>query len=123
MQTLSASGIRYLIAMHSLSNESGVRCVDIAQTLHVSKPSVHRMMITLSNKAFVQREKYGTVFLTEKGLQLATRYTSYYIIIFQFFNRKLAVPREDSRNAAFALFVGITEEHIESMCKIMKAAF
>lgn len=123
MQTLSASSIRYLIAMHSLSSESGIRCVDIAQALHVTKPSVHRMMEILSDKALVQKKKYGMVFLTEDGRELAVRYSVYYDIIFRFFHRKFALPQEDSRNAAFALLAGISEEHIKDMCKIMKAAF
>jgi len=120
MQTLSASSIRYLITMQSLGNESGMRCVDIAGALNVTKPSVHRMMETLSDKALVQKVKYGMVFLTEEGRELAVRYTAYYDIIFRFFCRKLALPPDDSRNAAFALLAGISDECVGSMCEIMR---
>ena len=120
MQTLSATSIRYLIVMHSLSSKSGMRCVDIAGALHVTKPSVHRMMETLSDKALVQKEKYGMVFLTGNGRELAVRYSAYYEVIFQFLCGELALPREDAGNAAFALLAGISDEHIGRMCKIMQ---
>ncbi|OCN03012.1 metal-dependent transcriptional regulator [Caproicibacter fermentans] len=120
MQTLSASSIRYLITMHSLSGERGMRCVDIARALHVTKPSVYRMMEALSDKALVQKEKYGMVFLTENGRELAVRYSAYYEIIFRFLCREFALPPEDAGNAVFALLAGISDERIGSMCEIMR---
>lgn len=120
MQTLSASSIRYLITMHSLSGENGMRCVDIAGALNVTKPSVHRMMETLSEKALVQKVKYGMVFFTEEGCKRAARYAVYYDIIFRFLCRKFALPPNDAKNAACALLAGISDERIGSMCEIMR---
>ena len=120
MQTLSASAIRYLLAMYSLGSEGGIRCVVIAQALHVTKPSVHRMMETLSGKAFVRKAKYGMVFLTKEGGELAVRYAGYYDVIFRFLCQGLALPPEDSGNAAFALLAGISDERIGGMCEILR---
>ncbi|NCC61618.1 MAG: winged helix-turn-helix transcriptional regulator [Verrucomicrobiae bacterium] len=64
MQTLSASSIRYLIALNALDKECGIRCVDIAEKLGLTKPSVHRMMETLCDRALVKKVKYGMLFLT-----------------------------------------------------------
>ena len=97
-----------------------MRCVDIAQALHVAKPSVHRMMETLSDKALVQKEKYGMVLLTENGRELAMRYSAYYEIIYRFFCEEFALPREDAVNAVFALLTKISDERIGSMCEIMR---
>ena len=42
---LTASNIRYLLAMKELEKScQGLRCVDIAATLGLSKPSVHNML-------------------------------------------------------------------------------
>ncbi len=120
MQTLSAPSIRYLIALNALDKECGIRCVDIAEKLGLTKPSVHRMMVTLSDRALVQKAKYGMVFLTEKGRELGSRYATYYDIIFRFLSQKLALPPEDSTNAAFALLAGISDERIGNMCVIMQ---
>ena len=120
MQTLSVSSIRYLIAMPSLDDEKGMQCIDIAEALNVTKPSVHGMIETLCNKALVQKVKYGLVFFTEEGRELAARYVAYYDIILHFLSRKLALSLEDSKNAAFLLLAGIPEEGVVNMCEIMR---
>lgn len=120
MQTLSVSSIRYLIAMYSLDNEKGMQCVNIAEALNVTKPSVHEMIETLCNKALAQKVKYGMVFFTEEGRELAARYVAYYDIILHFLSRKLALSLEDSKNAALSLLAGISEEGVIHMCEIMR---
>ncbi len=119
-QTLSASSIRYLITMNALDKACGIRCVDIAEKLGLTKPSVHRMMETLSDRALVKKVRYGMVFLTEEGRELAARYAVYYDTVCRFLSQKLALPPEDSRNAALALLAGISDERIENMCEIMR---
>jgi len=116
MQTLSASNIRYLIAMHSLDSKDGMRCVDIAESLNVTKPSVHRMVEILDGIGFVQQTKFGMIFLTKKGRELAARYAAYYDIICRFLCQKLGLSQDESKTAAIALLAGIPDEHIESMC-------
>lgn len=120
MQTLSASIIRYLIALNALDKKCGIRCVDIAERLGLTKPSVHRMMEALSDRALVQKVKYGMVFLTEEGRELSVRYAAYYDTICGFLVQRLALPSEDSGNAAIALLAGISEEHIAGMCARMR---
>ncbi len=66
MQALSASSIQYLIAMHLLNNNIGMRCTDIAETPNVTKLSMHRMVEILCNIGFVQWERYGSVSYGER---------------------------------------------------------
>lgn len=119
-QALSAPSIRYLITLNALDKEGGIRCVDIADTLGVTKPSVHRMVGILCSRGLAQKVKYGMVFLTEEGRKLAGRYTAYYDILCRYFRHTFALPSEDNRNAAFALLAGISEAGIENMCEIMQ---
>ena len=63
-KALTASNIRYLLTMIKLDQAGkGVRCVDIATNLGLSKPSVHNMMDTLVQMGFVNRNTYGVAFL------------------------------------------------------------
>jgi Mn-dependent DtxR family transcriptional regulator len=63
---LSAPVIRYLVALNSLNKEGGIWCVDIAEILSLSKPTVHAMIEALAEKGVVEKERYGMVFLTEE---------------------------------------------------------
>lgn len=115
MQTLSAACIRYLIVLNALDRECGVRCVDIAEKLALTKPSVHRMIEALSARDLVKKVKYGTVFLTEDGRRLAARYATCFDIVFRFLSQRLSLPPEHAQNAAFALLAEIPNDQIGEM--------
>lgn len=119
-QTLSASNIRYLIALNALDSEDGIRCIDIAEELSLTKPSVHRMMETFCDRSLVKKAKYGMVFLTEEGREFAERYAAYYDIVCRFFCRKLALPPDDAKSAACALLAGVSGEGLDNMCEKMR---
>lgn len=72
---LSASHIRYLIKLYQLSSDGvGVKNVDLAKALGVSKPSVHNMLKYLSETEHVEQRSYGLAHLTEKGREVAGKY-------------------------------------------------
>lgn len=78
-KNLTASNIRYLLTMKELDKEgSGVRCVDIASTLKLSKPSVHNMLDTFVEMGFIRKAAYGIAIFTELGNETALRYDRYY---------------------------------------------
>ncbi|PKM71830.1 MAG: hypothetical protein CVU91_11785 [Firmicutes bacterium HGW-Firmicutes-16] len=120
MQTLSAAGIRYLIVLNDLDGECGIRSIDIAEKLALTKPSVHRMIEALSGRALVNKVKYGTVFLTDEGRRIAIRYASYFDVVFFFLSQKLSLTPEDAKNAAVALLAEIPDERIGDMCEKMQ---
>lgn len=76
--SLTASNIRYLLAVQALDTGNGVRCVDLAAALNHSRPSVHNMMDTLSEMALVQRNAGGVITLSDQGRALAAQYSRYY---------------------------------------------
>lgn len=47
--------------------------VDIAKELGVSKPSVSKAMKLLKDKELINKESYGTITLTPKGMSLANK--------------------------------------------------
>ena len=118
--TLTTSNIRYLIALNALDREAGIRCVDIAAALKLSKPSVHEMMKALHKKGLVDMAQRGMVFLTQEGRALAQQYAAYSDVACSFLRRGLALSPADSVNAACALLAEISGEGIERMCEKMQ---
>lgn len=63
----------YLEAILVLSKGGGVRSVDIASMLGVSKPSVSHAMKLLREDGYIAMDRYGTVTLMDKGSEIAHR--------------------------------------------------
>ncbi|HJB29226.1 MAG TPA: metal-dependent transcriptional regulator [Candidatus Blautia faecavium] len=64
----------YLEAILILSKQGpGVRSVDIASMLEVSKPSVSHAMKLLREDGYIAMDRYGTVTLLDKGAEIANR--------------------------------------------------
>ena len=62
----------YLEAILVLSKQGdGVRSIDIATMLGVSKPSVSHAMKLLREDGYIAMDRYGTVTLLEKGNEIA----------------------------------------------------
>ena len=72
---LTPSAIKYLLTLLELcQKDAGARCMDIAEQLRVTKPSVHSMIENLCAAGLAEKKKYGTVFLTPEGRMQAERY-------------------------------------------------
>lgn len=73
-RTLSDSKKKYLAKMIELDpTGKGLRSINIAKELHVTRPSVHAMLNRLSDDGFLIKEHYGIVFLTPKGLEVGKK--------------------------------------------------
>ena len=78
-QALSASNIKYLLALRSLCGPSNeIRCVSVADALGISKASVHAMMNALKEKNLIEKNHYGMVHFTPEGRSLADQYAACY---------------------------------------------
>lgn len=115
---LTPANIRYLVVIGNLDkNCGGVRCVEIADVLGVSKPSVHTMMKTLEGMNLVNKSRYGMVFLTSEGSAIAEICREYYDIIFQHFQKDLQFESSLAKSATYALIAEIPLDKIKIMCK------
>ncbi|MBW2989319.1 metal-dependent transcriptional regulator [Candidatus Woesearchaeota archaeon] len=68
----------YLIAMYSIyekekEHSKGIRSVDIAKELKISKPSVSEMLKKMAEEGFIRFEPYSNIFFKKKGLKEAKR--------------------------------------------------
>lgn len=102
---LTASHVRYLLALKRLNCANGIKGSDIAAELNLSKPSVHNMMDTFLFMEYIEKEHGGQVFLTEYGLQRAAFFEEQYNII----KHKLFSAKETDESVDRAIYAMIAE--------------
>lgn len=69
---LTSSMEDYLEAVFMLQKQKGyVRCVDVAEHLSVTKPSVSRAVKELTKMKYLVKKADGTLSLTEQGQNIA----------------------------------------------------
>jgi DtxR family Mn-dependent transcriptional regulator len=90
----------YLEMVSFLSDEGKVRVTDIASRLGFSKPSVLTALRLLEEKDLIRHERYSSVFLTEKGRQLATEIRERHVMIKTFLREKLGVSEDNAEKDA-----------------------
>lgn len=72
MEKLTPSRQDYLKALLDLSkNGDPVRSVYVAETVGVSRAGVSKAMEILKHEGYIIKEKYGTILLTQLGMQTA----------------------------------------------------
>ena len=122
VQPLSVANLKYLLVLRELDRDGkGVRCVDVAETLGITKPSVHSMMGTLQQMELVEKPRYGVVRFTPGGRELADRYAECLDITGRHLGGLL--PQEtDVRTVSCALAAQLPLGSLEQMCGKLTAA-
>ena len=110
---LTASNIRYLLAMKELEKSSkGLRCVDIAAALGLSKPSVHNMLDIFIEMGIINKDFYGVASFTEYGNEIALKYSEYYKSLSALL-KQIFPDLNNIENATCALLAEIDENALE----------
>ena len=100
----------YLEAILRLSQKGGgVRSVDIATMLSVSKPSVSHAMKLLREDGYIAMDRYGTVTLLDKGAEFANRIYERHTVLTTMLE-SLGVPSEIARADACKMEHDISDE-------------
>lgn len=108
---LSASHIRYLLVLKKLAaSDLGVRSVELAAELGVSKPSVCNMLCVLAEMKLVDKQPRSIVYLTQAGNQMAKKYSEYYDAVFAILTKYI------SPESVCSLIAGMTEDSLEELC-------
>ena len=111
----------YLEAILILSKKGGgVRSVDIATMLGVSKPSVSHAMKLLREDAYIAMDRYGTVTLLEKGAEIANRIYERHMVLTKMLEG-LGVSNEVARADACKMEQDISNESFEKIKSHLKA--
>ena len=100
----------YLEAILVLSKQGGgVRSIDIATMLGVSKPSVSHAMKLLREDGYIAMDRYGTVTLLDKGTQIAERIYERHTVLSKMLER-LGVSPEVAKEDACKIEHDLSDE-------------
>jgi DtxR family Mn-dependent transcriptional regulator len=111
----------YLKTIFELSDdEQGIRSIDIADALGVSKASVSNMTGILKREGYVDKKKYGTVTLTESGKKLAEKIKRRYELIERYLRHVLGVEAAIATTDACRIEHLISAETVLQMARNLK---
>jgi DtxR family Mn-dependent transcriptional regulator len=114
----------YLRTIYSIYEKQGikkigVRSIDIANSLGVSKPSVSIMIKKLAKKGFLKVEPYSNIFLTKRGLKEAKKLVHKYKVIELFLREILRYDNKKIYKEAHKLEHAFSEESIKRLNKFL----
>ena len=112
---------RYLLSIYRLTQERRfVRCVDISNDLHVTRPSVSKMMKCMMRMELIESDYSDSVRLTPYGSELAERMNRDYDMIEMFFSRILRLSPEDAKEHTFLFLSSYPESTSHRLAETMK---
>jgi len=112
--------IIYLLHEEHKKPEEGVRSVDVAKALGISKPSVSAMVRKLADKGYVTAERYGALFLTKEGLKEGKRITRSYRIIRVFLRDVLMIKNTSVDEEAHRLEHAFSDESLKKIEQLVR---
>ena len=105
----------YLETMYRLEQELGkIRCVDIANSLHVSKPSVNKAVNVLKEQGYLTQETYGSIHLTDSGRELGKKIFDRHKVIMRYLIDILNVSEEVAEEDACKMEHYISDKSFEA---------
>lgn len=90
--------------------EDGVRSVDVAKRLNVSKASVNKAVAALKVQGLVDQSHYGKVILTDQGREVGTAVWYRHRLIRTFLVRELGVDFERADSEACMMEHALSED-------------
>ena len=109
----------YLEAVFVLSQDGPVRVTDLAERLHIAKPSVHAAMHNLKDSGFVIQEHYGHILLTPEGTARAEQIIRKHRVIKHFLETSLKVPPAQAETEACSIEHFLSAETVESLARFI----
>ena len=115
-QKISPSLEDYLETILFLSQKNDiVRVTDVASEMNISKPSVNKAVNILKNQELVSHEHYGSLSLTENGLEIATNVARIHMVLKKFLKDLLNVEEETAEKEACLIEHRISSDTIEKL--------
>ena len=110
----------YLRALYLLKERKNeVKSVDIANYLHISKPSVSEMAQELDKEGLIVYKKYSKLRFTPKGKRIAEKLTSKHRLIELFLKNVLKNDPHKVHEEAHKLEHAFNDESIEKLRKLL----
>lgn len=120
MAEISSSLEDYLETILLLEKENKkVRVTDIADRLHLSKPSVNRAVTNLKACGYINHESYGGITLTPCGRKAAAQVFHRHNLLKTFLVDVLGVDEETSEQDACRMEHVISCQTVEKLCAFL----
>jgi len=111
----------YLETILMLEREHGhAHGTEIAKSMKVTKPSVTKAMNLLKSKGLINKENYGTISLTNKGLKYSEDVFLKHNLIIEFLIKSLNISEEEATDNACRMEHIITEEMVKAIKVFLK---
>ena len=115
-EKLTSANIRYLLTMKSFADSGKmIRGAYLAACLHYKKSSVHSMLENFLTLGMIEKASGGIIHLTEKGIDTASRYQTYYNKLDSVLSACFPELAE-KENAILALLAEIPETSLARFC-------
>jgi len=110
----------YLEAMLMMKERHGfIRSIDVAEQLHVTKPSVTYTTKRLRENGYISMDKDGLITLTGTGMEIAERIYTRHKLLTEFFVH-LGVDPETAREDACRVEHDVSAETFDAICRHAK---
>jgi DtxR family Mn-dependent transcriptional regulator len=120
-KTMTPSLEDYLKTTYRLRGCRGeIRLTDLAESMSVTKPSASRAVAHLAEKGLVEHEKFGSIWLTDKGIAAAQRLCAKFDTIKRFLTQTLNLSETTAESEACAIEHAIRDETLARMEKFEK---
>jgi Mn-dependent DtxR family transcriptional regulator len=114
--TISPSLEDYIEVIYSLGEaRDPVRLTDIAARLELTKASVSRAVKTLKEEGLIEHERYGTLMLTEHGLDTAREIARRHKLFKHFFTNILGLPEDIAERDACRIEHVVSQQTVAAM--------
>lgn len=115
---ISKSLEEYIKTMYILNQQNGnVRVTDIANKMNCTKPSVNKALHNLKSNNLVNYQSYGTIELTEDGVNLAKKIIETYDIVYIFLKDVLNLEEEQAKEEAEKVKSVIADDTVNKLAK------
>lgn len=123
--TLSMSSEDYLESIYRImqdknEEDEGVRSVDVAEQLDVSKASVNKALSTLKEAKMVEQVRYGRVRLTEEGKRYGAHVWRSHRALRAFLKNVLGVKPEVADREACLMEHYLSDDTMNRLCDYLE---
>ena len=124
--SLSMASEDYLESIYRLMQEQdafemGIRSVDVAEQLEVSKASVNKALSTLKEHGMVEQSRYGRVMLTPEGRAYAKDVWHRHRTLRMFLTEELGVDAETADDEACLMEHDLSADTMARWCSYLES--
>lgn len=120
---LSMANEDYLESIYRITiaenSSAGIRSVDVADQLNVSKASVNKAISTLKDAGYVEQNRYGRVILTEVGREYGSEVWHAHRLIRAFLEEGLGVAPEVANEEACTMEHALSRDTLRRWAKFL----